>query len=72
MRTCVIRAAGHLSDETYDYICRQAKKKFGEDLVFSRVTDDAVLGGFVLEVGSEIVDLSFASQLEAVKKQICG
>ena len=72
MRTCVIRAASHLSDGTYDYICREAKKKFGEDLTFRRVTDDTLLGGFILELGSEIYDLSFASQLAAIKAQIGG
>ena len=72
MKTCVIRAASHMSDETYDYICREAEKKFGGDLSFRRVTDDSVIGGFVLEVGSEVFDLSYASQLEMLRRQIKG
>ena len=71
MRTCVIRAASHMSGETYDYICREAEKKYGA-LSFTRVNDDALLGGFVLDVDGEITDLSFASQLAAAEKQLCG
>ena len=72
MKTCVIRAASHMSDETYEYICREAKKKFGDDISFRRETDDTLLGGFVLEIGTEIFDLSYAAQLETIRKQIRG
>ena len=71
MKTCVIRLTSRASDETYAYICREAEKKYGA-LAFTRVNDDALLGGFVLDVEGEIIDLSFASQLEAAKKQLCG
>lgn len=72
MKTCVIRAASHMSGETYDYICAQAKKRFGDDLSFRRITDDSVLGGFVLEIGTEVYDLSYATQLAEINKQIRG
>ena len=72
MKTCVIRVASRMSGETFDAICRGAEKKYGGGLSFTRVDDDTLLGGFVLDVEGEISDLSFASQLDAAKKQICG
>ena len=71
MKTCVIRVAPHMSGETFAYIRSEAEKKYGP-LAVTRVDDESLLGGFVLDVDGEISDLSFAAQLEAVKKQICG
>ncbi len=72
MKSCVIRVSPRMRGETFDAVCRMAEKKYGGGLSFTRVDDETLLGGFVLERDGEISDLSFSSQLEAVKKQILG
>ena len=70
MRECTVTAASNMSDATYGYLCEKVKAKFGDDIEFSRITDDSVIGGFVLDFNGHIFDLSIASQLKAMGKHL--
>ena len=58
-----------MSDKTYDRICRGFAEKLGE-VAFERVTDDKIIGGFIADIDGEVFDLSIASQIEKMQKQI--
>ncbi len=69
MKTAVITVASNMSDKTYERICRGFAEKLGE-LTFERVTDDKIIGGFIADIDGEVFDLSIASQIEKMQKQI--
>ena len=70
MRNCTVTAASNMSGETYEYLCEKVRKKFGDDITFTRVTDDAVIGGFMLDLNGHIFDLTLATQLKAMGKHL--
>lgn len=70
MKKCIITAAENMSDGTYAYLCEKILKKFGRDIEFTRVTDNAVLGGFIMELDGIVWDLSIATQLGIIKEQL--
>ena len=59
-----------MSDETFQYLCERTKQKFGADVGFRRVTDETVLGGFILELDGTVYDLSLQTQLETLKTKM--
>lgn len=69
MKTAVITVASNMSDKTYDRICRGFAEKMGE-VSFEKVTDDKIIGGFIAEIDGEVFDLSIASQIAKMQKQI--
>lgn len=70
MRTCLITAASNMSDETYRYLCGKARAKFGEDITFTRITDDSVIGGFCMELDGTVYDLTVRTQLRMLKQSM--
>ena len=70
MRNCVITAASNMSDDTYEYLCAKARAKFGEDIAFTRITDDTVIGGFCMELDGTVYDLTIRTQLDRLKKSM--
>ncbi|MBQ3816963.1 MAG: F0F1 ATP synthase subunit delta [Clostridia bacterium] len=70
MKKIIITSADNMSSETYGYICDEFKKIYGEDTVFERIIDNAVIGGFIANINGEIFDLSIASQLKEMEKHI--
>lgn len=70
MRTCVITAASNMSDETYGVLCEKIRKKFGEDIEMRRITDDGVIGGFLMELDGTVYDLTLRTQLDIMKKKM--
>lgn len=70
MRNCTITVAPNMSDETFRYLCEKAERKFGTDISFQRVTDETVLGGFILELDGTVYDLSLQTQLETLKTKM--
>ena len=42
------------------------------EVAFERVTDDKIIGGFIADIDGEVFDLSIASQIEKMQKQITG
>lgn len=70
MRKAIIKTAENMSDETFSILTEGIKKKFGGNIEFEKITDDSVIGGFVLELDGIVHDLSVSSQLKRVKKHI--
>ena len=70
MRNCTVTAASNMSGETYEYLCEKVRQKFGDDIEFTRVTDEAVIGGFILDLNGHIFDLSLATQLKVMGKHL--
>ncbi len=70
MRKCTVTAASNMSGKTYEYLCEKVRAKFGDDIEFTRVTDDSVIGGFILDLNRHIFDLSLATQLKAMGRHL--
>ena len=70
MRNCTVTAASNMSGETYEYLCEKVRRRFGDDIAFTRVTDDSVIGGFMLDLNGHIFDLTLATQLKAMGKHL--
>ena len=70
MRKCTVTAASNMSGKTYEYLCEKVRAKFGDDIEFTRVTDDSVIGGFILDLNGHIFDLSLATQLKAMGRHL--
>ena len=58
-----------MSDKTYDRICNGFAEKLGE-LSFEKVIADKIIGGFIAEIDGEVFDMSIASQIAKMQKQI--
>lgn len=69
MKTAVITVASNMSDKTYDRICSGFSEKIGE-LCFEKVVDDKIIGGFIAEIDGRVFDMSIASQIAKMQKQI--
>lgn len=69
MKTVVITVASNMSDKTYERICKGFAEKLGE-ISFEKVTDDKIIGGFIAEIDGKIFDMSIASQIAKMQKQI--
>ena len=59
-----------MSDETYDMLCKGVKEKYGSDIVFERVFDETLIGGFLLKLDGVVYDYSVRTQLKNLKKHI--
>ena len=70
MRKCTVTAASNMSGETYEYLCEKVRRKFGDDIEFTRKTDESVIGGFILDLNGHIFDLSLATQLKAMGRHL--
>ena len=70
MRKCTVTAASNMSGETYEYLCEKVRKKFGDDVEFTRKTDESIIGGFILDLNGHIFDLSLATQLKAMGRHL--
>lgn len=71
MKKVVITAASNMSEETYRRICDGFSQKIGQ-AEFVRMTDDGIIGGFIAEIDGEIYDMSIASQLDRMQREITG
>lgn len=70
MRKATVKTAENMSNETYEMLTDGIKKKFGGNIEFEKITDNSVVGGFVLELDGIVHDFSVSSQLKRVKKHI--
>lgn len=70
MRKAVIKIADNMSNETYSMLCDGIREKFGNDIEFEKITDNSVIGGFVLSLDGVIYDNSIRTQLKRLKKHI--
>ena len=70
MKECIVTVAPNMSDETYALLCEKAKRRFGEDLRFVRRTEKSVVGGFMLEIGNTVYDLTLKTQLDMLRTHL--
>ncbi len=70
MREAIIKTARNMSDETYDMLCKGVKEKYGSNIVFERVFDETLIGGFLLKLDGVVYDYSVRTQLKNLKKHI--
>ncbi len=70
MRNCKITVSSDMTDETYAMLCEKARRRFGADLSFTRIDNDAVIAGFILELDGTVYDVSVGTQLEILKKKM--
>ena len=68
MRRVIVTVTGGVSQELYDRICQGLSSLAEEEMTFERRNDDAVIGGFVADMGGEIYDASIATQLQKMHK----
>ena len=71
MKKVIITVASNMTDETFRRICDGFSEKLGQ-AEFVRVTDDGIIGGFTAEIDGEIYDMSIASQLDKMQREITG
>ena len=57
------------TDEAYfESICDGFKKKYGEDTVFLKETNNELIGGFKAEADGRVYDTSVSAKLTAIKR----
>lgn len=70
MKKALIKTAGNMSDETLAMLERGITEKFGDEIEFERVTDETIIGGFILNFDGTVYDWSMASRLAELEKHI--
>jgi F-type H+-transporting ATPase subunit delta len=65
-----VRSAATLTDADRAAIRERLSRRLGKTVLLEAEVDPALLGGFVAEVGSRIVDASLRGQLRALREQI--
>jgi F-type H+-transporting ATPase subunit delta len=65
-----VRSAAALTDAERAAIRERLSRRLGKTVLLEAEVDPTLLGGFVAEVGSRIVDASLRGQLRAVQEQI--
>ena len=70
MPKAVIRAAANFPGDLKTALENGLRESFGSDLACEFVTDDSVIGGFVVDVDHTVYDWSVATQLKRLKKEL--
>jgi F-type H+-transporting ATPase subunit delta len=65
-----VRSAAPLSDAERTALRERLGRRLGKTVLLDTVVDPALLGGFVAEVGSRVLDMSVAGQLAALRERI--
>jgi F-type H+-transporting ATPase subunit delta len=65
-----VRSAAPLSDAERGALRERLGRRLGKTVLLETVVEPALLGGFVAEVGSRVLDLSVAGQLAALRERI--
>lgn len=65
-----VRSATTLSEETQQEIRHQVARSLGEDIPITFDTDPGLIGGFVLQVGDQVVDLSVSRKLNILFQEL--
>lgn len=72
MRSCVITVARNMSEQTYEFLCERTRERFGSDLSFTKIVDDSVIGGFLMELDGTVYDMTLSTQLNSIRKAVLG
>ena len=70
MRRVIITATSAMSQETYELICKKIEAKYGESFEFSRIDDESIIGGFILNIENKFYDLSTRTRLSEIGEHI--
>ena len=62
--------ATEIDAKTRDSVIRLIAKKFRATVDLRELTDQRIIGGFILRVGDEQIDASIASKLSRIKKEL--
>ncbi len=65
-----VRSAAPLSDAERDALRERLGRRLGRTVLLDTEVDPSLLGGFVAEVGSRVLDMSIAGQLGALRERI--
>jgi F-type H+-transporting ATPase subunit delta len=65
-----VRSAAPLSDAERAALRERLGRRLGKTVLLDTEVDPALLGGFVAEVGSRVLDMSVAGQLTALRERI--
>jgi F-type H+-transporting ATPase subunit delta len=65
-----VRSAAPLSDTERAALRERLGRRLGKTVLLDTEVDPALLGGFVAEVGSRVLDMSVAGQLSALRERI--
>jgi F-type H+-transporting ATPase subunit delta len=65
-----VRSAAALSDADRAALRERLGRRLGKTVLLDTQVDPGLLGGFVAEVGSRVLDLSVAGQLSALRERI--
>jgi F-type H+-transporting ATPase subunit delta len=69
-RHAVIESAADLADEFKNSVLVDLKKKYGDDLTADFATNDALLGGMRIKVGSDVWDGSVKARLDRLRDAV--
>jgi len=65
-----VRSAAPLGDAERATLRERLGRRLGKTVLLDTEVDPALLGGFVAEVGSRVLDVSIAGQLEALRERL--
>jgi F-type H+-transporting ATPase subunit delta len=65
-----VRSAASLSDAERAALRERLGRRLGKTVLLDTEVDPALLGGFVAEVGSRVLDMSIAGQLAVLRERI--
>ena len=65
-----MRSAAPLSDGERGALRERLGRRLGKTVLLDSEVDPGLLGGFVAEVGSRVLDMSIAGQLAALRERI--
>ena len=71
MNTAIVTTARHCTPQTYEYICGKLQARFGPLSLEHRV-DDAVLGGFLVQLNGTVYDCTLRFRLEQMRRHLTG
>lgn len=68
--TVVAKSTFKLDDKLKENLTNKLKNKFNKDIILTNEIDESIIGGLVLFINNEMIDLSIKNQLDNLKKQL--
>ena len=65
--TAEVISASKLSDEQYDKLAEVLSKSTGNKVRIESTTDETILGGLIVKVGSRMLDTSIRAKLDSLQ-----
>ncbi len=70
--TAEVTSAHPLDDKQIDALKAQLKKRVGSDVSVSTAVDSSILGGLVVQIGSQMIDSSIKTRLNTLSQAMKG